>query len=223
MKPIREEPVLITWERRPEIQAEIDKKQAELDKLQAELNKLRLPSEWVLSNGLSLSPVVEQRRQIEEEIYWLKRDLSWSDLVYSPKLSGKIDDWVQKEWPALLDADSSSVDPIWDKGYSQGYTDGRAFERRQRQSEGGRKKSDKYYAEPKKYAIAQAKRLWKGEPDARMGEVVNSIFLNLQHKDPENKPPQPGTIKKWLKVAEKNRELTIPVAASRPGATKKDS
>lgn len=80
------------------------------------------------------------------------------------------------------------------------------------------------YGELRKAAIAHAKRIWEkdsGPECARRGEVADSFLLDLKRK-PGQQPPKKKTVMDWLKDASEKGQLTIPAAASRPGAQKRN-
>lgn len=73
--------------------------------------------------------------------------------------------------------------------------------------------------------IALAASIWKNEPNRRIGDVkkaCRTMLIDNKDKLPTLRAfPEEDTIQKWLKQAEKDGKLTIPEAASKPGAPPK--
>jgi len=73
--------------------------------------------------------------------------------------------------------------------------------------------------------IKKAADLWKVDPSIRMQEMSEDLekwLYQLLDKLPAlDLPPKAVTIREWLKQADKDGKLTIPEAASKPGAPRK--
>jgi hypothetical protein len=73
--------------------------------------------------------------------------------------------------------------------------------------------------------IDKAGKLWKADPTIRMKEMSETLerllYEHLDKLPALDLPPKAGTIREWLKQAEKDGKLMIPEAASKAGAPKK--
>ena len=196
-----------------EIKAEIKERQAILDGL-----PLRLQDSE--SGDSHQSSVDEQRSIIESEIYRLNMEITWFDLGDMGQPIGEpfdVSSEISEHPPQLYlgHIQSSLALP-----YMQGYEAGRKFERRQHQSAGGKKKSEKYYKESIEYCISRASEIWKRPPILRMGEMAEKLVVEMIHRGIES--PEVETIKRRLNKAAKEGKLEIPPKAQKRGRPKKN-